>query len=60
MPKVIEVIGSCNTLLVDPLWLRWPQSELLDYYNAAVRATIIVLPYAGASVENIDCVPGTR
>ncbi len=60
MPKIIEVIGGCNTLLVDQLWLRWPQSELLDYYNAAVRATIIVLPYAGASIENIDCVPGTR
>lgn len=58
--KIVEVIGRCNTLLVDALWLRWPQSELLDYYNDAVRATIIVLPYAGASVENLDCVPGTR
>src|SRR5471030_1618608 len=60
MPKITEVIGLCNTLLVDPLWLRWPQPELLDYYNNAVRATIIVLPYAGATVEVIDCVPGTR
>ena len=49
-----------NTQLVDVAWLRWPKAELLDYYNDAIRAVIIVRPDAGESSELLTCVEGTK
>lgn len=57
---IAEIIGRVNTQLLDTLWLRWPLSELCDYYNDAVRAVILARPDAGASVETLKCVPGSR
>ncbi|MDU7470082.1 MAG: DUF6682 family protein, partial [Serratia marcescens] len=44
----------------DVAWLRWPKAELLDYYNDAIRAVIIVRPDAGESSELLTCVEGTK
>lgn len=60
MQKVAEIIGRVNTQLVDVAWLRWPKAELLDYYNDAIRAVIIVRPDAGESSELLTCVEGTK
>ncbi|MNG55939.1 hypothetical protein D3C79_140110 [compost metagenome] len=60
MQKVAEIIGRVNTQLVDVAWMRWPKAELLDYYNDAVRAVIIVRPDAGESSELLTCVAGTK
>lgn len=60
MITVAEIIGRVNTQLTDTLWLRWPLAELCDYYNDAVRAVILARPDAGASVETLACVPGSR
>ncbi|HBZ9867360.1 TPA: hypothetical protein MND73_004290 [Salmonella enterica subsp. houtenae] len=60
MTTIAELVGRVNTQLTDPLWLRWPLAELCDYYNDAVRAVILVRPDAGASVETLMCVPGSR
>ncbi|EGB0326529.1 TPA: DUF6682 family protein [Salmonella enterica subsp. enterica serovar Muenchen] len=60
MMKIAEIIGRVNTQLMDTAWLRWPLSELCDYYNDAVRAVILARPDAGASVESLECVPGSR
>ncbi|EBE6296437.1 hypothetical protein ABDM08_001311 [Salmonella enterica] len=60
MTTVAEIIGRVNTQLLDTLWLRWPLPELCDYYNDAVRAVILARPDAGASVEILECVPGSR
>ncbi|CAI0848226.1 Uncharacterised protein [Serratia quinivorans] len=60
MQKVAEIIGRVNTQLVDVAWLRWPKAELLDYYNDAIRAVIIVRPGAGERSELLTCVEGTK
>jgi hypothetical protein len=60
MQKVAEIIGRVNTQLVDVAWMRWPKAELLDYYNDAIRAVIIVRPDAGESAELLTCVAGTK
>ncbi|CAI0902002.1 Uncharacterised protein [Serratia quinivorans] len=60
MQKVAEIIGRVNTQLVDVAWLRWPKAELLDYYNDAIRAVIIVRPDAGESSELLTCIEGTK
>ncbi|MFI7783586.1 hypothetical protein EN46_07370 [Citrobacter amalonaticus] len=60
MTTVAEIIGRVNTQLTDTLMLRWPLTELCDYYNDAVRAVILARPDAGASVETLKCVPGSR
>ncbi|HAX5199295.1 TPA: hypothetical protein JZG68_003660 [Escherichia coli] len=60
MTTVTEIIGRVNTQLIDPLMVRWPLSELCDYYNDAVRAVILARPDAGASLETLNCVPGSR
>ncbi|ECO0902231.1 hypothetical protein AA449_27285 [Salmonella enterica subsp. enterica serovar Newport] len=60
MMTIAEIIGRVNTQLLDTLWLRWTLSELCDYYNDAVRAVILARPDAGASVETLKCVPGSR
>lgn len=58
--KISSIMGRVNTLLKDTAWLRWPKSELLDYFNDAIRAIILIRPDAGASNEVITCVPGTK
>ncbi|QKJ87408.1 hypothetical protein PMPD1_2466 [Paramixta manurensis] len=60
MTTIAEVIGRVNTQLKDSAWLRWPISELCDYYNDAIRAVILSRPDAGATVETLDCVAGTK
>ncbi|RLM26502.1 hypothetical protein BIY29_05435 [Brenneria alni] len=60
MTTINDIIGRANTLLMDSLWLRWPKSELLDYFNDAINAVIIMRPDAGSSIEIFDCAPGTR
>lgn len=60
MQKIAEVIGRVNTQLVDVAWMRWTKAELLDYYNDAIRAVIIVRPDAGEMSEKLTCVAGTK
>lgn len=60
MQKIAEVIGRVNTQLVDVAWMRWTKAELLDYYNDAIRAVIIVRPDAGEISEQLVCVAGTK
>ncbi|SLM63495.1 MULTISPECIES: phage adaptor protein [Dickeya] len=60
MITINDVIGRANAQLVDTHWLRWSKSELLDYFNDAINAVIIIRPDAGASVEVFACQPGTR
>ncbi|MBK4825929.1 hypothetical protein GJS26_01997 [Pectobacterium carotovorum subsp. carotovorum] len=51
MTTINDIIGRANSQLLDSLWLRWPKSELLDYYNDAINAIIIIRPDAGASKD---------
>lgn len=60
MTTINDVIGLANAQLVDTHWLRWSKSELLDYFNSALNAIIIIRPDSGATIETFDCVAGTR
>ncbi|WP_323638753.1 DUF6682 family protein [Pectobacterium polonicum] len=60
MITINDVIGRANGQLMDALWLRWPKSELLDYFNDAVNAIIIIRPDAGSSRETLSCAAGAR
>ena len=43
---VATILKRVNTLLVDPTFTRWPKQELLDYYNDATKAIVLVRPDA--------------
>lgn len=60
MTTINDIIGRANAQLVDPLWLRWSKSELIDYYNDAINAVIIIRPDAGRSDETFTCAAGAR
>lgn len=60
MTTIKEVIGRCNLQLNDVLKLRFEDGVLVDYYNDALRAMITVRADAGASVEVLECVPGSE
>lgn len=55
MTTITEIIGRCNSQLADELKLRYPDAELVDYYNDALRAMITVRADVGASTEIIPC-----
>lgn len=57
---VDTILSRCNTLLNDKIWARWPKQELLDYYNDAVRAIVLMRPDANAADVDFTCVAGTK
>lgn len=58
--KIKTIIGRANTLLNDPGFIRWPQQELLDYYNDAAKAIVLVRPDAHTKNVDFQCVAGTK
>lgn len=57
---VDTILSRCNTLLNDKIWARWPKQELLDYYNDAVRAIVLMRPDANAADVEFTCAAGTK
>lgn len=57
---VETIIKRVNTLLVDPTYTRWPKQELLDYYNDATKAIVLVRPDAHTKNAEFTCVAGTK
>lgn len=57
---VVDVLGRVNTQLRDPGFIRWTKSELLGYFNDAVRAVALKRPDATASVIPFACAVGVR
>ena len=57
---VDTMILRANTLLNDPGFIRWPKQELLDYYNDANRAIVLVRPDANVASVAFSCVAGTK
>lgn len=55
---VVDVLGRVNTQLRDPGYIRWTKSEVLDYFNDAVRAVVLNRPDASVSIIDVDCVAG--
>lgn len=57
---ILTIIKRVNTLLVDPTFTRWPKQELLDYYNDATKAIVLVRPDAHTKNVEFICVAGTK
>lgn len=57
---VVDVLGRVNTQLRDPGFIRWTRSELLGYFNDAVRAVALKRPDATASILAFTCVAGVK
>lgn len=57
---VVDVLGRVNTQLRDPGFIRWTKSELLGYFNDAVRAVALKRPDATASIITFTCAAGVK
>ncbi|MFB5948381.1 phage adaptor protein [Klebsiella pasteurii] len=57
---VVDVLGRVNTQLRDPGFIRWTKSELLGYFNDAVRAVALKRPDATSSIIAFTCAAGVR
>lgn len=57
---VESILNRANTLLNDQAWVRWPKQELLDYYNDATKAIVLVRPDAHTKHETFSCAEGTK
>ena len=57
---VNTVLLRVNTQLNDPGFIRWPKQELLDYFNDASRAIVLVRPDAFTKNVAFSCTAGTK
>lgn len=57
---VADVLGRVNTQLRDPGFIRWTKSELLGYFNDAVRSVVLARPDATACIIPFSCSAGVR
>ena len=55
-----SILERANTLLNDPGFIRWSKQELLNYYNDAARAIVLVRPDAHTKHVDFSCVAGTK
>jgi hypothetical protein len=60
--RVREFIHGVSTTLMDttPQYSRWPEVEIVRYINYGQRAITAYLPQAGARVDVVKLLPGTR
>lgn len=56
---VASIIERANTLLNDPGFTRWSKQELLNYFNDASKAIVLVRPDAHAKHVDFACKAGT-
>lgn len=57
---VDSILSRANTLLNDAAWTRWPKQELLDYYNDAAKAIVLMRPDAYTKSATFSCTAGAR
>lgn len=57
---IISILNRANRTLNDKVWARWSKDEMVDHYNDAVRAIILLRPDANAMEVSFDCSAGTK
>ena len=57
---VSKLLTECSNILIDSGNTRWTASELLDYYNMAVRLVTILAPESYTTTEVLTMVAGAR
>jgi hypothetical protein len=55
-----DIITRCERILLDNTNVRWPESELIDYINDAMRQIVLFRPDANSKNENVSLVTGTK
>ena len=58
--SVASILDRANILLNDPGFIRWPKQELLNYYNDAAKAIVLVRPDAHTKHVDFPCAAGTK
>ncbi len=58
--SVASILNRANVLLNDPGFIRWPKQELLNYYNDAAKAIVLVRPDAHTKHVDFPCAAGTK
>ena len=58
--SVASILDRANILLNDPGFIRWPKQELLNYYNDAAKAIVLVRPDAHTKHVDFSCAAGTK
>ena len=57
---VTSIVSRVSTILQDTTSVRWPSSELLDWFDDGSREVVLQLPEAGAVNESVALVAGTK
>lgn len=55
-----DIITRCERILFDNTNVRWPEAELIDYINDAMRQIVLFRPDANPKNENLSLVTGTK
>ena len=58
--SVASILDRANILLNDQGFIRWPKQELLNYYNDAAKAIVLVRPDAHTKHVDFSCAAGTK
>lgn len=60
LDTVQAIIARVNDSLVDDLFTRWPKEDLLQYYNDANKAIVLIRPDAFVEEISFSCDAGTK
>lgn len=58
--KVVDIIRRAQIILLDETSKRWPNEELLNWYNDAIRQIVIIRPDASTMRYYHTCTNETR
>ena len=58
--KVIDILDRASIILQDEAHTRFPNAELLKFFNDAQREVIMHRPDANSVTSTLDCVSGTK
>lgn len=58
--KIVDIIRRSQVILLDELSKRWPNEELLNWYNDAIRQIVILRPDASTMRYYHVCTGETR
>lgn len=58
--KIKMIVDMVNDQLVDPGFVRWTKQDLINYFNEAQRAIVLIRPDANVVEAELPCSRGTK
>lgn len=58
--KIKMIVDMVNDQLVDPGFVRWTKQDLVNYFNEAQRAIVLIRPDANVVEAEMACSRGTK